>query len=78
MDWMSGLESGTVCERHPNTFFEMPDGPLRDDYGLIRLTSETEIPKVYTGFSTISVDFQKRTDENQNKFVGEWMITCVK
>ena len=31
MDWMSGVESGTVVESHRNTFLNMPEGPLRDD-----------------------------------------------
>ena len=78
MDWMSGVESGTVVESHRNTFLNMPEGPLRDDYGIIRLTSESEIPILYAGFNQIDVDFQKRSIGNQKHFLGEWMITCVK
>jgi ubiquinone/menaquinone biosynthesis C-methylase UbiE len=71
---MSGEKTGLRMTEEPNTFLEMPDGPLHKEYGIIRLTSEKEIPKIYHLFSEIEYDYISRTDKNRSKEILEWVI----
>jgi len=71
---MSGEKTGLRMVDEPNTFLEMPDGPLHKDYGIIRLTSEEEINKIYHLFSEIEYDYISRTDKNRSKEIIEWVI----
>ncbi len=77
-DEMSGKETGINHEEGPNTFISMPDGPLRDDYGLIRLTSEDEIREIFKLFSDIKYDYVYRTDSDRSSIVPEWIIEAKK
>ena len=77
-DEMSGKETGIRHDQEPNTFLSMPDGPLRDDYGLIRLTSEEEIRTIYSLFSDIKYDYVYRTDADRLNIVPEWIIQARK
>lgn len=71
---MSGQETAISLEGEPNTFIEMPDGPLRDDYGIIRLTAEDEIRDIYHLFNDLQYDFISRTDRNRSNVIHEWII----
>lgn len=71
---MSGESSGLRMEGEPNTFIEMPDGPLHKDYGIIRLTSEEDIKKIYRQFFDLKWDRVSRTDLNRTKEISEWVI----
>jgi SAM-dependent methyltransferase len=71
---MSGENTGLIMEGEPHTYIEMPDGPLRKDYGIIRLTSEEEIPKIFHQFSNIEYDVITRTDKNRTRKLSEWII----
>tara|TARA_B100000700_G_C14630839_1_gene662724 strand:+ start:44 stop:709 length:666 start_codon:yes stop_codon:yes gene_type:complete len=71
---MSGQETATSLEDEPNTFIKMPDGPLRDDYGIIRLTAEDEIKDIYHLFNDLQYDFISRTDRNRSNVIHEWII----
>ncbi|HSP16249.1 MAG TPA: class I SAM-dependent methyltransferase [Thermoanaerobaculia bacterium] len=75
---MTGTATGKRLETEANTFLEMPDGPLNKGYGIIRLTSEEDIPALYGGFPDVSVDFVIRSDGGRTKRIGEWVITCRK
>ncbi|MDD5304094.1 MAG: class I SAM-dependent methyltransferase [Elusimicrobia bacterium] len=56
----------------------MPKEALHQDYGLIRLTSEEELPKLYAGFSSLEYDSLIRTDRNRKHEVREWIVTARK
>ena len=64
---MSGEDTGISLIDEPNTYVEMLDGPLRDDYGIIRLTSEKEIAEIYHLFKDLQYDSVTRTDKNRTK-----------
>lgn len=78
MTGMPGEETGRRLEGEPNTFLEMLDGPLRDGYGIIRLTSEDEIGDVFGRFPDIEYDYVIRSDHNRQTLMKEWLITCRK
>ena len=78
MTGMSGSETGTRLNGEKNTFLEMKDSPLHNQYGLIRLTSEEEISKIYGKFQKVNWDYTYRTDNNMKDKIGEWLITCSK
>lgn len=71
---MSGESTGRRMSGEPNTFVEMPDGPLHKDYGIIRLTSEEDIPRIYHRFGDLQWDSITRTDLNRTKKLSEWVI----
>ena len=75
---MSGESTGTRLIDEFNTFITMPDGPLRADYGIIRLTSEDEILKIYNLFSDLRYDLVTRTDKRQSNIIPEWVIQGIK
>lgn len=75
---MSGESTGERLDDEPNTFLKMPDGPLRSDYGIIRLTSKNEISEIYQQFSDIEIDYILRTDKNSSRQLKEWIIQCKK
>tara|TARA_X000000368_G_C23023846_1_gene709268 strand:+ start:365 stop:1036 length:672 start_codon:yes stop_codon:yes gene_type:complete len=77
-DKMSGQETATEVEGEKGTFLKMPDGPLRDGYGIIRLTSESQIEDLYAMFDEISYDYLYRTDSGGIKIVPEWIINAKK
>lgn len=72
---MSGEDTGVVMEGEPHTYERMPDGPLHSDYGVIRLTSEAEIPEIYAGLDRLSWDFVDRSDGGGSKRIKEWIVT---
>ena len=78
MTGTSGEATGRKDAKEPNTYLEITDGPFNQGYGLIRLTSENEIPSLYGVFPDIEVDYVFRTDRNRTKEVREWLITCRK
>ena len=78
MTGVSGEDTGVSKEGEPNTFLEMPDGPFHQEYGIIRLTAEEEIPDLYGIFPAIEYDWVVRTDRNRSKELREWLITCRK
>jgi ubiquinone/menaquinone biosynthesis C-methylase UbiE len=71
---MSGENTGLRMDGEPNTFVAMPDGPLHKEYGIIRLTSEEEIPKIFQQFKDIEYDLITRTDKNRSLNLSEWII----
>jgi ubiquinone/menaquinone biosynthesis C-methylase UbiE len=75
---MSGEDTGQRMADEPNTYIDMPDGPLHKDYGVIRLTSEEEISHIYHQFVDIQYDFIQRTDLNRKKKLSEWIIQAKK
>lgn len=77
-DEMSGRETAVEAEDEPNTYLSMPDGPLRDDYGIIRLTSESQIKNIYSIFSDIKYDYIYRSDADRSKVIPEWLIQAKK
>jgi ubiquinone/menaquinone biosynthesis C-methylase UbiE len=75
---MSGEDTGISLIDEPNTFIEMLDGPLRDDYGFIRLTPENEIAKIYHLFKDLQYDSVTRSDKNRSNVITEWVIQGIK
>ena len=75
---MSGENSAKNLINEPHTYVKMPDGPLRDDYGVIRLTDESEITKIYHLFRNIEYDLITRTDKNRSNKLSEWVIQGIK
>ena len=75
MTGMSGEATGRKLEGEPHTYLEMKDGPLQREGGLIRLTSEEEIPDLYGRFAPLEWDYLKRTVGNRSIEAGEWVIT---
>tara|TARA_B110000003_G_scaffold148947_1_gene149962 strand:+ start:311 stop:976 length:666 start_codon:yes stop_codon:yes gene_type:complete len=75
---MSGEDTAKKLTDEPNTYIEMPDGPLRDDYGIIRLTPENEIGKIYHLFKDLKFDSVIRTDKNRSNIIPEWLIQGIK
>lgn len=71
---MNGESTGRRMQDEPNTFVEMPDGPLHKDYGIIRLTPEEDIPQIYHRFVDLQWDRITRTDLNRAKSLSEWVI----
>ncbi len=78
MTGMSGSDSGIRLEGEENTFLKIDNSPLHNQYGIIRLTSEEEIPKIYGKFQNLNWDYIYRTDNNKKDKIGEWLITCSK
>jgi SAM-dependent methyltransferase len=75
---MSGENTAISLLNELHTYIEMPDGPLRDDYGIIRLTSENEIPEIYHLFNDLQYDLITRTDKNRSNKISEWAIQGIK
>ena len=74
----SGQETGVSLPDEPLTFTSIPDGHFNTGYGIIRLTSETQIPDLYGRFDSLEWDFVIRSDRNRCKEVHEWIITGEK
>ena len=74
MTGMTGSETGKRLEGEPNTFLEMPDGPLAEECGLLRLVDEAEIPDIYGQFSPLEWDYVRRSDRNRAFSLSEWVI----
>lgn len=75
---MTGEDTAVRDADHPNTILSCPDGPLRSDYGLYRVMDETEIPKLFEGFSGLSYDYIERSRGNRSHVIREWIITAQK
>ena len=75
---MSGEETAVKLDGERFTYVEMPDGPLRNDYGIIRLTDENEILKLYSNFSNLQYDYIIRSDSDREKYIKEWIISVRK
>ncbi len=75
---MTGETTGLKLNNEPNTYLEMEDGPLRKDYGIIRLTAEEEIKQIYHLFDNLEYDFIHRSDKNRKFLIKEWIITAQK
>ncbi|HAH05408.1 MAG TPA: class I SAM-dependent methyltransferase [Elusimicrobia bacterium] len=78
MTGTTGEGSGPKLEGEENTYLELREGPLRQGCGLIRLTSEREIPELYHPFRIDSVDTLLRSEKNQAHVTKEWIIQCTK
>jgi SAM-dependent methyltransferase len=74
---MTGEGSGETKPGEPNTYLRM-EGPLHSEYGIIRLTSEEEIGRLYGRFPERHVDYVLRSDRNQGVVFKEWLIACKK
>lgn len=77
-DGMSGKETAIRHKTESNTYLNMPDGPLREDYGIIRLTAEHQINEIYSLFSDIQYDYIQRSDFNRSHVIPEWVIQAKK
>ena len=75
---MSGESSASSLINEPHTYVKMPDGPIPDDLGVIRLTDESEITKIYYLFRNIEYDLITRTDKNRSNKLSEWVIQGIK
>ena len=75
---MSGEDNAKSLMDEPNTYIEMLEGPLRDDYGIIRLTPENQIEKIYHLFKDLKYDYVTRTDKNRSNIINEWIIQGIK
>ena len=75
---MIGEDSAKSLINEPHTYVKMTDGPLRDDYRIIRLTDESEITKIYHLFRNIEYDLITRTDKNRSNKLSEWVIQGIK
>ena len=75
---MSGEETAIKLDGENFTYLEMPDGPLRKDYGIIRLTDESEIAQLYSDFSNLQYDYITRSDLNRTKYIKEWIVYVTK
>ena len=75
---MTGEETAIKLDGENFTYLEMPDGPLRKDYGIIRLTDESEIAQLYSDFSNLQYDYITRSDLNRTKYIKEWIVYVTK
>lgn len=73
---MTGEETGVRLDGEAHTYLEMRDGPLHGEYGLIRLTAEAEIPRLYAGFADIQYDHVERTDRDRRFVLKEWIVAA--
>jgi SAM-dependent methyltransferase len=75
---MTGEETAERYNGEPRTYSSMPDGPLRSEYGVIRLTERTEISDLYGIFRDLQVDYIERTKSNSESKLKEWVIVGSK
>ena len=75
MSNLSGTQSGEHLPQEPLTFTRLPDSPLRGDYGIVRLTSEDQIPILYGALERLVWDSVVRTDRDRTSTIGEWIIS---
>lgn len=76
-----GMQDGFEHEAlpdEPHTFKKLRSPWFNEGYGLIRLTSEDEIPDLYQPFGIESVDLAQVTASNQTANKREWIIKCLK
>jgi SAM-dependent methyltransferase len=78
MTGMTGDRLGETKQGEENTYTAFK-GPLRQGYGIIRLTSESEVSDLYgSRFHLDSVDYVIRSDHDQTREIKEWIIHCTK
>ena len=75
MSNLSGAETAESISGEPLTFTNMPDSPLHGEYGIIRLTSEEQIPQIYGSLESVVWDSVIRTDQNRKLTIGEWLVS---
>jgi SAM-dependent methyltransferase len=76
---LTGEVGGEFLVGEPNTWLRLgPGSALHSEYGIIRLTDESEISALYAGFSHLEWDRVERTDQNRAKLVREWLISACK
>lgn len=57
-----------------NTYKKIPDCVFNSNYGLIRLTSEKDILKIYGLYKNVKYDYIIRSLNNRNITIKEWII----
>ncbi len=73
-----GDGKGPKLAGEPNTYKEITEGGFHQGYGVIRLTSEEEIPDIYNLFSNVEYEYIIRSVKNRQHEIKEWIITCRK
>lgn len=71
--WGDGI--GTYLER--NTYRDSPDGPFAN-MGIVRFSDEQEIMELYGKFSSLQIDFNHRSVNNQQHVIKFWSISGEK
>jgi len=75
---MSGEKTATSLKNEPHTYISMPDGPISQDFGVLRLVDEGEIKNIYHLFKNLQYDLITRTDKNRSDKLSEWVIQGIK
>jgi ubiquinone/menaquinone biosynthesis C-methylase UbiE len=75
---ISGQKSGIPIDKEKFTFLKLPNSPLQADYGLIRLTDEKDLKKIYSMFGEITYDYIIRTQNNRKDLIKEWLVKARK
>ena len=75
---MSGEKTATNLQNEPHTYLSMPDGPISQDFGVLRLVDEVEIKSIYHLFKNLEYDILTRTDKNRSVALSEWVIQGIK
>ena len=73
-----GDGNGEKLQGEANTYLNIEKGGFNQGYGIIRLTSEEEISKLYGVFQVKNVDYIIRSDNNRAHEIKEWLIVCQK
>lgn len=71
----TGYSTGTEVE--VNTFDDVLEGPCAG-FGTTHFFSESELQRLFSGFSTFSLDWVYRTDRGGTAEVFEWLVTAKK
>jgi SAM-dependent methyltransferase len=78
MKGTAGDGDGITVVGEPNTYTKILSGPLSNNYGIQRLSSESDIISLYSVFDIESIDYSIRSDNNQKFGVKEWIVICKK
>jgi ubiquinone/menaquinone biosynthesis C-methylase UbiE len=70
----TGEKTGEKLAGENNTYLNMSDGGLRQESGMIRLTSEEEIHDLCKQFSIKSIDQTMYSESNRKHEIKEWIV----
>jgi SAM-dependent methyltransferase len=71
-------EEGVLLNGEERTYQSIHIGPLSANVGIQRLTSDKDIPRIYSVFTIESVDYLIRSDHNRSQELREYLICCNK
>ena len=69
-----GYGNGKKYKNEKNTFVKVDKGALKNEYGLTRYSSKSDINKLYRQFKIIGIEKVSRTINNGENLIEEWVI----